>query len=195
MATNLKNLSEFDKNEMPSAKNFVIGIVVSEWNSHITKPLLKGAVSTLEALGVSSENIRIKKVPGSFELIYGCKTLCELVDADAVIAIGSVIRGETPHFDFVCQGVTQGIASLNLEYDTPVVFCVLTDDNEQQSIDRSGGKHGNKGVEAATTAIKMARFSNDYLEEKLSKDMDLLADLSQMDENLFDDDEFDIDDL
>ncbi len=104
------------------------------------------------------ENISSHEVPGSFELIYGASQLCKRGEVDAVIVIGSVIRGETSHFDYVCEGVTQGIKDLNVKYDIPVIFCVLTDDNEQQSLDRSGGKHGNKGVEAAVAAVMMTRF-------------------------------------
>lgn len=152
------NLSNYDLNNVPNAKNFRFGIVVSEWNASITENLYKGAEEALLNCGALKENIIRKNVPGSFELIYGSKKMIETTNVDVVIAIGNVIQGETKHFDFVCQGVTQGIKDLNVLYDTPVIFCVLTDDVMQQSIDRSGGKHGNKGVEAAITAIKMADF-------------------------------------
>tara|TARA_R110002049_G_scaffold307773_2_gene509445 strand:- start:30898 stop:31383 length:486 start_codon:yes stop_codon:yes gene_type:complete len=155
MATANKNLSEYDKTAIPSAKDFRFGIVVSEWNDTITDGLLQGAHDTLVENGVASENIITWHVPGSFELIYGSKKMQEQ-NVDAVIAIGCVIQGETKHFDFVCEGVTQGIKDLNVLNDTPVIFCVLTDNTMQQSIDRSGGKHGNKGTEAAVAAIKMA---------------------------------------
>ncbi|MBM6500730.1 6,7-dimethyl-8-ribityllumazine synthase [Flavobacterium macrobrachii] len=159
MATENKNLSEYDKNQLPNAKDFRFGIVVSEWNDKITNGLFKGAESALLDCGVSPENIIRWNVPGSFELIYGAKLMLEKVEKlDAVITIGSVIKGETMHFEFVCEGVTQGIKDLNIQSDVPVIFCVLTDNNEQQSIDRSGGKHGNKGVEAAIAAIKMAEL-------------------------------------
>jgi len=149
------NLSQYDKNTIPNAKNFRFGIVVSEWNDNITEGLYKGAQETLIAHGVLPENVIRWNVPGSYELIYGSKKMQEQ-KVDAVIAIGSVIQGETKHFDFVCDAVAHGIKDLNVTGDTPVIFCVLTDDNVQQSIDRSGGKHGNKGVEAAVAAIKMA---------------------------------------
>jgi 6,7-dimethyl-8-ribityllumazine synthase len=157
MATVNNNLSQYDKNTIPNAKDFRFGIVVSEWNDKITSGLLKGAIDALVECGVEETNIIKWDVPGSFELIYGCKKMIEQT-VDAVIAIGCVIQGETKHFDFVCNGVTQGITTLNLTSDTPVVFCVLTDNTMQQSIDRSGGIHGNKGTEAAITAIKMAEL-------------------------------------
>ena len=159
MATENKNLSEYDKNQLPNAKDFRFGIVVSEWNDKITNGLFNGAESALLDCGVLPENIIRWNVPGSFELIYGAKLMLEKVEKlDAVITIGSVIKGETMHFEFVCEGVTQGIKDLNIQSDVPVIFCVLTDNNKQQSIDRSGGKHGNKGVEAAIAAIKMAEL-------------------------------------
>lgn len=150
------NLSVYDSDSIPNASTMRFGLVVSEWNPDITQNLHDGAVDTLVAHGALIENITAIKVPGSFELIYGCKHLLEQNKLDAVIAIGTVIRGETEHFTFVCEGVTQGIVELNLNYDVPTIFCVLTDNNKQQSIDRSGGKHGNKGVECAVAAIKMA---------------------------------------
>ena len=159
MATENTNLSNYDSTTLPDATKFRFGIVVSEWNSTITEGLLKGATETLLECGVEHSNIKTVYVPGSFELIFGAKKL-QQQHLDAVIAIGSVIKGETQHFDFVCDGVTQGIKDLNILHDIPVIFCVLTDNNLQQSIDRSGGKHGNKGVEAAITAIKMAHLSH-----------------------------------
>ncbi|ATA88799.1 6,7-dimethyl-8-ribityllumazine synthase [Capnocytophaga stomatis] len=155
MATENKNLSQYDKNTIPSAKPFRFGIVTSEWNEQVTFGLKKGAIETLKDCGAEDENIICWEVPGSFELIHGSKKMIDTQNVDAVIAIGCVIQGETRHFDFVCQGVTQGIAQLNATKDVPVIFCVLTDNNLQQSLDRSGGKHGNKGVEAAIAAIKM----------------------------------------
>jgi 6,7-dimethyl-8-ribityllumazine synthase len=160
MATENKNLSEYDKATIPNAKDFRFGIVVSEWNENITEGLYKGAYEALIDCGATDDHIIRWNVPGSFELIYGCKKMQEHM-VDVVIAIGSVIKGETKHFDFVCDGVTQGIKDLNIQSDTPVIFCVLTDNNEQQSIDRSGGKHGNKGTEAAIAAIKMAQLRHD----------------------------------
>lgn len=156
MATVNKNLSQYDKNSVPNAKDFRFGIVVSEWNETITAGLYKGALEALLENGALKENIVSWDVPGSFELIYGSKRMLETQNVDAVIAIGSVIQGETKHFDFVCEAVSQGIKDLNVQTDVPVVFCVLTDNNMQQAIDRSGGIHGNKGTEAGVVAIKMA---------------------------------------
>ena len=154
MATVNKNLSHYDKSTIPNEKDYRFGIVVSEWNDKITEGLYNGAVEALLDCGATKNNIMRWNVPGSFELIYGCKKMQEQ-NVDAVIAIGSVIQGETKHFDFVCEGVTQGIKDLNILHDTPVLFCVLTDNTLQQAIDRSGGIHGNKGTEAAIAAIKM----------------------------------------
>lgn len=156
MATANKDLSNYDKNKIPSAKDFRFGILVSEWNHHITEGLFSGAITALLDCGALQEKIIRWNVPGSFELVYGAKKMIETQKPDVIIVIGSVIKGETQHFDFVCEGVTQGIKDLNVLSDVPVIFCVLTDNNEQQSIDRSGGIHGNKGTEAAIAAIKMA---------------------------------------
>ena len=156
MATANKNLSNYDKNTIPNAKNFRFGIVVSEWNDHITEGLYKGAVAALLDCGATEDNIVRFNVPGSFELVYGAQRMIVTQEVDVVITIGCVIKGETMHFEFVCEGVTQGIKDLNVQTDVPVIFCLLTDNNEQQSLDRSGGKHGNKGTEAAIAAIKMA---------------------------------------
>jgi 6,7-dimethyl-8-ribityllumazine synthase len=156
MATANKNLSNYDKTQLPSAKEFKFGIVVSEWNDHITNGLYQGAEAALLDCGALPENIVRWNVPGSFELIFGARQMHEKLELDAVIVIGCVIKGETMHFEFVCEGVTQGMKDLNLLYDVPTIFCVLTDNTMQQSIDRSGGTHGNKGTEAAIAAIKMA---------------------------------------
>ncbi|MBL6649184.1 MAG: 6,7-dimethyl-8-ribityllumazine synthase [Flavobacteriaceae bacterium] len=150
--SNLKNL-DFDK--IPSAKGLKFGIVVSKWNSQITRNLLDGCLNLLKNKDVIDENIEVIYVPGSFELVYGCNSLIDK-GYDAIIAIGSVIRGETNHFDFICHATSNGIKDLNLLGKCPVLFCVLTDDNIQQSLDRSGGKFGNKGVEVAIAAIEMA---------------------------------------
>jgi|TARA_B110000014_G_scaffold256486_1_gene239642 6,7-dimethyl-8-ribityllumazine synthase len=159
MATVHNNLSDYDKSNVPDGKNFRIGIVVSEWNSNITDALKNGAVDTLLENSVGEENIVVWNVPGTFELPFACKHMLQTQDVDAVIAIGSVIQGETKHFDFVCSGTAQGIMNLNIHGDVPVIFCVLTDNNMQQGIERSGGIHGNKGTEAAVAAIKMAALS------------------------------------
>ena len=156
MATENKNLSTYDKTKIPNAKDLRFGIVVSEWNAEITSALSQGAYDALLDCGAKAENILKWDVPGSFELTFGCKKMIETQKVDAVIAIGSVIRGETSHFDFVCSATAQGIKDLNVVHDVPVIFCVLTDDTMQQAKDRSGGKHGNKGTEAAIAAIQMA---------------------------------------
>ncbi len=158
MATQNKNLSNYDKNTIPNAKQFRFGIVVSEWNDAITNGLYSGAEVALLDCGALPENIVRWNVPGSFELVYGAKKMIETQKVDVVIVIGCVIKGETMHFEFVCEGVTQGIKDLNVTSDVPVIFCLLTDNNQQQSIDRSGGIHGNKGIEAAIAAIKMAEL-------------------------------------
>ena len=158
MATAYQNLSEYDFNSVPDASEMNIGIVVAEWNKNITEKLLEGACNTLEKHGVKPENIVVKRVPGSFELTFGAKRLAETKELDAVIVLGCVVRGDTPHFDYVCSGVTQGITELNLMYDIPFIFGLLTTDTMQQSEDRAGGRYGNKGDEAAVTAIKMVNF-------------------------------------
>jgi len=155
MATQNNNLSDYNKDSLPDVSNLRFGIVVSQWNDDITDGLFKGAYETLLDCGVSSDNILKLEVPGSFELIYGSKILYKK-NCDVIICLGSVIQGETKHFDYVCQGVTNGIKDLNIALDIPVIFGVLTDNTKEQAINRSGGIHGNKGVEAAITAIKMA---------------------------------------
>jgi 6,7-dimethyl-8-ribityllumazine synthase len=161
MAT--KDLSKYDINSVPNAANMRFGIVVAEWNFEITSALAEGAVKTLKKHGGTDENILVKYVPGSFELTLGAQYFAEMENVDAVILLGCVIQGETRHFDFICQGVTQGTTNLNLKYNKPFVFGVLTTDNEQQAKDRAGGKLGNKGDEAAVTAIKMVALKNSFL--------------------------------
>lgn len=156
MASSLKNLSDHDPATIPDGAAFKIGIVVAEWNEEITAALLEGALETLKNHRVSKEHIRIVAVPGSFELPYGARIVAEQFTPHAVICLGCVIQGETRHFDYICQGVTAGITDLNLDYDIPFVFGVLTTENQQQALDRAGGKYGNKGDEAAVTALKMA---------------------------------------
>lgn len=158
MATSLKSLSQYsDKNILDiSGKKF--GIVVSEWNEQVTESLFSGALETLLIHGAKKENIFRKNVPGSFELTLGAQWLAELEEIDAVICLGCVIQGETRHFDFICDAVAHGITNVALKYNKPVIFGVLTPDTHQQALDRSGGKHGNKGDEAAITAVKMLGF-------------------------------------
>ena len=155
MATKNTNLSFFASEDVPKCDSLSFGIVVSEWNKSITSSLYKGAYDTLIESGVSIDNISTYNVPGSFELVFGAKIAAKS-KPNAIICLGSVIKGETKHFDFVCNSVSLGIKDLNVQLDIPVVFGVLTDNNMEQAISRSGGKNGNKGVEAAITAIKMA---------------------------------------
>lgn len=161
MATRNKNLS-VSETPVPSASDMKFGIVVSEWNHKITDALRDGAVNRLIASGCHEENIIIRYVPGTFELPLGARFFAEHTDVDAVIALGCVIKGETPHFDYVCMGATQGITQLMLEWDMPVAFGVLTTNDNQQAEDRAGGKHGNKGDEAAATAIKMVKLQREF---------------------------------
>jgi 6,7-dimethyl-8-ribityllumazine synthase len=155
MATENKNLSHYNLEDVPSAEGMKIGIVVSEWNANITENLFSGAYEVLVECGCKSEDIIRKNVPGSFELPLAAQFLLESKNVDAVICLGSVIQGETKHFDYVCQTTSNGIKDVSLKYNKAVIFGVLTDNTMQQAIDRSGGKHGNKGVEASITAIKM----------------------------------------
>ena len=158
MATKNTNLSTYNKDEVPNAKGLRFGIVVSQWNKNITDGLLKGVNDTLIDCGVLTTDIEKLEVPGSFELIYGTKILVKR-KLDAIICLGSVIQGETKHFDYVCQAVSNGIKDLNISLDIPIIFGVLTDNTMEQAVNRSGGSNGNKGIEAAITAIKMAHLN------------------------------------
>ena len=158
MATALHNLSDYDFDAVRDASNMIFGIVVAEWNQEITGALLQGRVSKLEKHGALPENIHVKTVPGSFELIYGAHQMTLNDGYDAVIALGAVIRGETPNFDCICNGISTGFAQLNATSAVPVIFGVLTTNTMQQAIDRAGGRLGNKGEECAVAAIKMAKF-------------------------------------
>jgi len=162
MSSANKNLSHIEGSKVQDASAFRFGIVWAEWNIEITGALRKGAYDTLIKFGVKPENITEKTVPGSFELTLGAQLLAERKDIDAVITLGCVIQGETRHFDFICGAVAQGITDLNIKFNKPVIFGVLTPDNQQQAIDRAGGKHGNKGDEAAVTAIKMLHLKNSF---------------------------------
>ena len=164
MATAYHNLSEYDFESVPSAESMRFGILVSEWNYNITGALLAGAVKTLQTHGAKEENILVEHVPGSFELTFGANQMIQSGKVDAVIAIGCVVRGDTPHFDYVCAGTTQGIAHLNATTDTPVIYGLITTNNMQQAEDRAGGCLGNKGDEGAVAAIKMV-----HLKQELKK--------------------------
>ncbi|MFM6976816.1 MAG: 6,7-dimethyl-8-ribityllumazine synthase [Sphingobacteriaceae bacterium] len=156
MATTLKNLSDFSHSQIANAAPFRFGIVVAEWNDEITGALYEGAYQELIKRGALPENIQTIKVPGSYELIAGADMLLTFKKHNALICLGCVIQGETRHFDFICDAVANGLAQVSIKYNKPVIFGVLTTDNLQQAQDRSGGRHGNKGVEAAVTAIQMA---------------------------------------
>ena len=158
MATSNRHLSTYDSQTIPDASKMRVGIIVSEWNGEITEKLLEGARATLQKHGVLAENIPVFHVSGSFELTFGAQQVAKYGDVDAIIVLGCVIRGETPHFDYVCKGVTEGVTRLNSTQDIPVIFGLLTTENMQQAEDRAGGKFGNKGDESAITAIKMIDF-------------------------------------
>jgi 6,7-dimethyl-8-ribityllumazine synthase len=155
MATAGKNLSSYKSEDLPNGAHFKVGIVVSEWNSAYTEGMLQGAQDVLIEAGVPEHGVRVHWVPGSYELPLGAQWLAERDDIDGVICIGSVIRGETAHFDYVCSAASQGILRVNQDTGKPVMFCVLTDDTAEQAEARSGGVHGNKGTEAAVGLLKM----------------------------------------
>jgi 6,7-dimethyl-8-ribityllumazine synthase len=161
MASAQKNLSVYKSDDIPSARKMKFGLVVSEWNEEVTFAMRDAAINTLIKYGAAKGDILVKYVPGSFELTLGAKWLAENEEFDSIICLGCVIQGETRHFDFICQSVVQGITQLNLIYSIPVIFGVLTTNNIEQARDRSGGKHGNKGDEAAITAIKMVALKKD----------------------------------
>ena len=155
MASAAKNLSSYDPESIPSAKDMRFAIVVSEWNNDITFAMLEGARTTLIKNGANPNHILVDYVPGSFELTSGARMVAESGTFDAVICLGCVIRGKTPHFTYICTSVSYGLTQLNVNYDIPFIFGVLTTENHQQAKERAGGKYGNKGDEAAITAIKM----------------------------------------
>ena len=172
MATAHHNLSQLDA-PLPSAADMRFGIVVAEWNRKVTEALLEGAVRTLRAAGCPDVNIQIKYVPGTFELTLGAQFFAEYTEVDAVIALGCVIQGETRHFDFICQGVTQGITQVQMHWNMPIAFGVLTVENQQQALDRAGGRHGNKGDEAAAAAIQMVKLQLDMEAVSPNKERDI----------------------
>ncbi|OAQ38570.1 6,7-dimethyl-8-ribityllumazine synthase [Pedobacter psychrophilus] len=162
MASHLKNLSDFSHTTVPSGKNYRFGIVVASWNAEVTGALYKGAYESLLKYNVAERDIISIEVAGSFELIAAADQLLDNRDLDAVICLGCVIQGETRHFDFICNAVANGLANVGLKHTKPVIFGVLTTDNQQQAMDRAGGKHGNKGTEAGITAIKMAALKLEF---------------------------------
>ena len=155
MATAGNNLSSYKSEDLPNGAHFKVGIVVSEWNSTYTGGMLRGAQEVLAEAGVPEQAVHVHWVPGSYELPLGAQWLAKRDDIDGIICIGSVIRGETAHFDYVCSAAAQGILRVNQDTGKPVMFCVLTDDTVEQAEARSGGVHGNKGIEAAVGLLKM----------------------------------------
>ena len=149
------NLSDFDNKTVPNGKGYRIGVVAAEWNPEVTDTMCKGAVDTLREHGVLKKDITVLRVPGTFELTTAADLLLSRTQIDAVICIGCVIQGETRHFEFICQAVSQGLTNVAVKHSRPVIFSVLTCDTMQQAFDRAGGRHGNKGVEGAVTALKM----------------------------------------
>ncbi|MBR4267067.1 MAG: 6,7-dimethyl-8-ribityllumazine synthase [Bacteroidales bacterium] len=168
MASSLKNLSDFGNVEIPNGSDMKIGIAVAQWNKEITDALLQGAKNTLLKHNVKEDNIVTISVPGTFELTLGAQNLLEYTDVDAVIVLGCVIQGDTRHFDFICNSVTQGVTELNVKYNQPVIFGVLTVNTLEQAQERCGGKLGNKGDEAAVTAIQMVAMQNRLRDNYLS---------------------------
>jgi 6,7-dimethyl-8-ribityllumazine synthase len=160
MSSKLKNLSQVEGTKVPSAKKMKFAIVYAEWNSEVTNALRDGAIKSLLKHGADKKNISVHAVPGSFELTLGAQYMAEHTKADAIICLGCVIQGETRHFDFICGAVANGVTQLNIKYNKPFIFGVLTTDNQKQAVDRAGGKHGNKGDEAAVTAIKMLHLKS-----------------------------------
>ena len=155
MATSTNEPGNYDRTTVPDASAMRVGIVVSEWNRGITAKLLDAARSTLLECGVKPENITVENAPGSFELALAAQFLLDTLRIDGVICLGSIVRGETPHFDVICQATAHGIMSCGLRNSRPVIFGVLTDDSAEQAEARSGGSHGNKGIDAAIACIKM----------------------------------------
>jgi len=161
MASALKNLSNYDESTLPSAEDMSFGIVVAEWNQEITHALYEGCYDTLVQHGAKTENIHVVQVPGAFELPFGAKTVAGRHKVDAVVALGCVIQGETKHNEYINHAVASGLTNLGLASSVPFVYGVLTPNDQQQAKDRAGGKHGNKGTEAAVTAIRMAKLKQD----------------------------------
>lgn len=152
------NLSNFDPTTVPDGKDYRIGVIAAEWNPEVTDALLKGAVDTLLEHGVTEDHLLVRRVPGTFELTSAADMMLDSQYPDAVICIGCVIQGETRHFEFICQAVSQGLTNVAIKHECPVIFSVLTTDTMEQALDRAGGKHGNKGVEGAVTALKMLAY-------------------------------------
>lgn len=161
------NLSDYNPSAVPDGSNYRIGVIAAEWNPDVTDAMLQGAVDTLRANGVKEENLIVRRVPGTFELSSAADMMLHYLHPDAVICIGCVIQGETRHFEFICQAVSQGITNVALNHGRPVIFSVLTTNTMQQALDRAGGKHGNKGIEGAVTALKMLAYHDDLHNQSL----------------------------
>ncbi|WP_028297790.1 6,7-dimethyl-8-ribityllumazine synthase [Olivibacter sitiensis] len=162
MATTLKNLSDFSHIDVASASDLKIAIVVAQWNAQVTGALFDGAYQLLIKQGAKGQDITVVQVPGSYELISGADILLRNADINAVICLGCVIQGDTPHFTFICNAVANGLADVSIKHGKPVIFGVLTTNTLEQALERAGGKHGNKGEEAAVTAIQMAQLSRSF---------------------------------
>lgn len=162
MASSLKNLSSYDEASIPKADEMCFGIVVSEWNKEITHALYEACYDTLIKHGAKADNIATEQVPGSFELPVGARILASGEKVDAVICLGCVIKGETSHNEYINQAVANTLAHMSTATGKPFIFGVLTPNDQQQALDRAGGKHGNKGVEAAVTAIRMVALKQKY---------------------------------
>ena len=154
------NLSDYDPADIPSGTGRRFAVVAAEWNPEVTNAMLQGALDTLRQHGVDDEDILLRRVPGTYELTAAAEIILERTNIDAVICIGCVIQGETRHFEFICQAVSQGLANVAIKHERPVIFSVLTTDTMQQALDRAGGRHGNKGVEGAVTALKMVDLAS-----------------------------------
>lgn len=161
MTEKKKNLSDYNPDAIPSGEGHKIGVIAAEWNPEVTDAMLKGAVDTLLANGVKEKDLIVKRVPGTFELSSAADMMLHFLHPDAIICIGCVIQGETRHFEFICQAVSQGITNVALKHERPVIFSVLTTNTMEQALDRAGGKHGNKGIEGAVTALKMLAYRED----------------------------------
>ncbi len=169
MASALKNLSNYNESDIPNAEEMTFGVVVAEWNAHITHALYEGCYDTLVRHGAKPENIYTMQVPGSFELTAGARILNGQQSVDAVICLGCVIKGETNHDEYINQAVAIGLTNLGLTTGKPHIFGLITTHDEQQALDRAGGKHGNKGVEAAVTAIRMVSLKKTPIQGKVKR--------------------------
>lgn len=153
------NLSEYDPTALPDGSKYRIGVIAAEWNPEVTDAMLAGAVETLRSNGVKEENIVVRRVPGTFELTSAADMMLRYANVNAVVCIGCVIQGETRHFEFICQAVSQGLTNVALKHERPVIFSVLTTNTMEQALERAGGRHGNKGIEGAVAALKMLAYS------------------------------------